>query len=228
MSDKSNPVSSKLNQILSDPLSLACAAVATALIATLAVVWFPYRRSVTPTHGALPYLAPPSALALEGSAVYYQEGCQYCHTQALRPFAWEAARFANAEAYGYYLLPDAMEYYFETPSQRGSLRLGPDLARVAGKLDQAQLEALLKSDKTDTQRAAYHRFGHLFESDAGINPLMLAWRIRMNMQSASPLSDPYQRSAFDQLDGKTRGDALVAYLLSLGKKQSEFAGKYYN
>ena len=110
---------------------------------------------------------------------------------------------------------------------RGSTRLGPDLSRLAGKLSREDLENLLKSRGDKSLREGHHRFGHLFESDAGMSGVALSWRIRMMMNARAPLSDPYQKSVFDQLDGQTRGDALVEYLSTLGRKQSQFAGQFF-
>ena len=60
-----------------------------------------------------------------------------------------------------------------------------------------------------------------------MSPLFFCWRVRMMMNARAPMSDAYQRSAFEEIGGQTRGDALVEYLLSLGRRQSEFAGKYF-
>ncbi|MBX7057269.1 MAG: cbb3-type cytochrome c oxidase subunit II [Leptospirales bacterium] len=210
-----------------NPQRLAIALLAASLFAITAVVWLPFRRNALPSHGSMANLHPPSQLEIAGQQVYFEEGCQYCHTQALRPIAWEALRMANAESYGYFLAPDMMEYYYESPAMRGSVRIGPDLARLSGRMDESQLRGLLQSKKSDTPRAVFHRFGHLFQTDDGLDPLGLSWRTRMQMNAGSPISDPQQRSAFTQLADQTRGDALVAYLLSLGKRQRESAGKFY-
>ncbi|MCR9144946.1 MAG: cbb3-type cytochrome c oxidase subunit II [bacterium] len=225
MSEKENKIVSTLDGILKDPLKLAGAVIgATAVLGIFAIHM---HFEVLPTHGARAHLSPESALAMKGQEVYMQEGCQYCHSQNLRSLDWEVARFADADAYGYYPLPHMMEYYFEAPSMRGSERKGPDLSRLAGSMNREDLEGLLQSTKSDTLRAGHHRFGHLFQSEAGMSPLFLSWRVRMMMNARAPLSDSYQKSVFEQLDGQTRGDALVEYLLTLGRKQSEFAGKYF-
>src|SRR5690606_38416932 len=36
---------------------------------------------------------PYTALELEGRDVYLQEGCYTCHSQMIRPFMWEVARY---------------------------------------------------------------------------------------------------------------------------------------
>jgi cytochrome c oxidase cbb3-type subunit 2 len=225
MSEKENKIVSTLEGLLADPLKLAGAVIGgTAVLGIFAIHM---HFEVLPTYGAMAHLSPESPLAMKGQEVYMQEGCQYCHSQNLRSLDWEVARFADQDSYGYYPLPHMMEYYYESPSLRGSARKGPDLARLAGKVNRQDLEGLLKSTKSDSLRAGHHRFGHLFQSDAGMSPLFLSWRVRMMMNARTPLSDSYQKSVFEQLDGQTRGDALVEYLLTLGRKQSEFTGKYF-
>ncbi len=71
--------------------------------------------------GATPY----TALQLEGRDVYIAEGCYTCHSQMIRPFHWETARYGEAST-----MEDSM---FDHPFQWGSRRIGPDLARVGGK-----------------------------------------------------------------------------------------------
>lgn len=68
---------------------------------------------------------PYTPLELEGRDVFIQEGCYTCHSQMIRPFAWETAR------YGAVSQPD--DSIFDHPFQWGSRRIGPDLARVGGK-----------------------------------------------------------------------------------------------
>lgn len=68
---------------------------------------------------------PYSPLELEGRDVYVSEGCYNCHSQMIRPFVWETAR------YGAVSTPD--ESIFDRPFQWGSKRTGPDLARVGGR-----------------------------------------------------------------------------------------------
>jgi cytochrome c oxidase cbb3-type subunit I/II len=62
---------------------------------------------------------------VEGRDVYLREGCYTCHSQMIRPFTWETAR------YGAVSTPD--DSIFDHPFQWGSRRIGPDLARVGGK-----------------------------------------------------------------------------------------------
>lgn len=68
---------------------------------------------------------PYSALEVEGRDVYLREGCYTCHSQMIRPFTWETARYGAVSS------PD--DSIFDHPFQWGSRRIGPDLARVGGK-----------------------------------------------------------------------------------------------
>ncbi len=68
---------------------------------------------------------PYRALELEGRDVYLKEGCYNCHSQMIRPFGWESARYGD--------ISQADDSVFDHPFQWGSKRTGPDLARVGGK-----------------------------------------------------------------------------------------------
>jgi cytochrome c oxidase cbb3-type subunit I/II len=68
---------------------------------------------------------PYTPLELEGRDIYVREGCYNCHSQMIRPFRDEVAR------YGDYSKPG--EFVYDHPFQWGSKRTGPDLHRVGGK-----------------------------------------------------------------------------------------------
>ncbi len=72
---------------------------------------------------------PYTALEQLGRDIYTREGCYTCHSQMIRPFRDEALR------YGHYSL--AAESQYDHPFQWGSMRRGPDLARVGGKYSSA-------------------------------------------------------------------------------------------
>jgi len=68
---------------------------------------------------------PYRALELEGRDVYIKEGCYNCHSQMIRPFTWESARYGEVSM--------ADDSIFDHPFQWGSKRTGPDLARTGGR-----------------------------------------------------------------------------------------------
>ncbi len=68
---------------------------------------------------------PYTPLELEGRDVYIAEGCYTCHSQLVRPFRSETARYGEYSKSG--------EYVYDHPFQWGSKRIGPDLHREGGK-----------------------------------------------------------------------------------------------
>lgn len=67
-------------------------------------------------------MRPYTPLELHGRDVYVSEGCYTCHSQMIRPFTWEAARYPG----GVSTMNDSV---WDRPFQWGSKRTGPDLAR---------------------------------------------------------------------------------------------------
>lgn len=68
---------------------------------------------------------PYTPLELQGRDIYIREGCYTCHSQMIRPFRDEVARYGEYSKAG--------EFVYDHPFQWGSKRTGPDLAREGGK-----------------------------------------------------------------------------------------------
>ncbi len=68
---------------------------------------------------------PYTPLELQGRDIYIREGCYNCHSQMIRPFRSEVARYGEYSKAG--------EFVYDHPFQWGSKRTGPDLARIGGK-----------------------------------------------------------------------------------------------
>ncbi len=68
---------------------------------------------------------PYTPLELQGRDIYVKEGCYTCHSQMIRPFRDEVARYGEYSKAG--------EFVYDHPFQWGSKRTGPDLAREGGK-----------------------------------------------------------------------------------------------
>ena len=68
---------------------------------------------------------PYTPLELHGRDIYVKEGCYTCHSQMIRPFRDEVARYGEYSKAG--------EFIYDHPFQWGSKRTGPDLARIGGK-----------------------------------------------------------------------------------------------
>jgi cytochrome c oxidase cbb3-type subunit I/II len=68
---------------------------------------------------------PYTPLELQGRDIYVREGCYTCHSQMVRPFRSETARYGEYSKAG--------EFVYDHPFQWGSKRTGPDLHRIGGK-----------------------------------------------------------------------------------------------
>jgi len=68
---------------------------------------------------------PYTALELQGRDLYIREGCVNCHSQTIRPFRSETARYGEYSKAG--------EFVYDRPFLWGSKRTGPDLHRIGGK-----------------------------------------------------------------------------------------------
>lgn len=68
---------------------------------------------------------PYTALELQGRDLYIREGCVNCHTQTVRPFRSETARYGEYSKAG--------EFVYDHPFLWGSKRTGPDLHRIGNK-----------------------------------------------------------------------------------------------
>ncbi len=79
-------------------------------------------KSNIPTIAAV---KPYTPLELQGRDIYVREGCYTCHSQMIRPFRDEVARYGEYSKAG--------EFIYDRPFQWGSKRTGPDLARIGGK-----------------------------------------------------------------------------------------------
>lgn len=64
---------------------------------------------------------PYTPLELQGRDIYIREGCYTCHSQMVRPFRSETARYGEYAKAG--------EFVYDFPFQWGSKRTGPDLSR---------------------------------------------------------------------------------------------------
>lgn len=70
-------------------------------------------------------IKPYTPLELEGRDLYIREGCNNCHSQMIRPFRSEVARYGEYSKAG--------EFVYDHPFLWGSKRTGPDLQREGQK-----------------------------------------------------------------------------------------------
>jgi cytochrome c oxidase cbb3-type subunit I/II len=97
---------------------------------------------------------PYTALELEGRDIYIAEGCYNCHSQMIRPFTWEVARYGDVST------PE--ESVFDHPFQWGSKRTGPDLARVGPKYEAAWHYEHMMDPRESSPGSNMPPYPHLF------------------------------------------------------------------
>jgi cytochrome c oxidase cbb3-type subunit 2 len=157
-----------------------------------------------PAAGVKPY----PALQLAGRDIYVREGCYGCHSQQIRPFRSETERYGRFSVAG--------ESVYDRPFQWGSKRTGPDLARVgASNLDYAwhRLHLINPRDLVPESNMPGYPWLEEKQVDGAL--------VQLKMQRLKMLGDPYTdeqiEGAVAAVSGKTEMDALIAYLLGLGR-----------
>lgn len=171
------------------------------------------KSTIEPVPGVKPY----SALELAGRDVYIQEGCSGCHSQMIRPFHWEAARFSrskNETAYS-----KAGEYIYDRPFLWGSKRTGPDLWRESNLRSESwhythfinpQMDGTLKL----TTMPAYP---WLYKKDLDPDDIINRMKTLNHFGIYEGENAIYIQNARNELEGKKEIDALVAYMMKLGR-----------
>ncbi len=180
------------------------------------------QATVKPIEAVKPY----SPLELAGRAVYIREGCYNCHSQMIRPFKWETDRFGGGN------YPEAPyskggEYVYDHPFQWGSKRTGPDLSRTATmKPNEDWHKRHLIDPQSTSPGSVMPPYPFLFTEGRNVDKDMLVgsmkamntlWRLNQGTEVGLPYSDADFESVDSAIAGKTEGDALVAYLLKLGR-----------
>ena len=161
-------------------------------------------------------VTPYNALELAGRDVYQQEGCFNCHTQMIRPFKWETDRWDRNREYGAEPYSKAGETVYDHPFLYGSKRTGPDLAHEASLQPSADWHKRhLINPRSTNPGSIMPGYPWLFKSNVDAD------EIKSHMRALRTIGVPYTDADIAAADslvaGKTEGDALIAYLLKLGK-----------
>ncbi len=202
-------------KIYSRPVTFAVVAAAAVLVGTIVMMAYPLLRPEM--HVKVAGLKPLPALELAGRDVYQREGCVNCHTQTVRPLKSEVVRYLGSRAQeptARYSL--AGEFAYDHPFLWGSKRTGPDLAFEGWIKPSAawQKEHLENPQKlvARSNMPAYAFLNAERVDGAAVQASMRALR-----RVGVPYADADLAGAKAAVEGKTSMDALVAYVLSLGK-----------
>jgi cytochrome c oxidase cbb3-type subunit 2 len=168
------------------------------LVGTVVTMILPFKW-VNSEANRIDSVKPYNALQLAGRDVYIREGCNNCHTQAVRPLVAEVLRYGDYSKSG--------EFVYDQPHLWGSKRTGPDLARVGGKYPDAWHYQHMKQPTAMIPESNMPSYAFLAANL--IDPAYTAKKM-------DALHFPYTQEEIKGLAGKTELDAMVAYLQKLG------------
>jgi len=181
------------------PLTFMILAVLAILVGTLLTTFIPlFVGTVSPsTEKVIPY----KPLELEGRDIYIREGCNNCHTQTVRPLPFETKRYGS-----YSQLEDSA---IDRPHLWGSRRTGPDLARVGRKYPAAWHYQHMKNPQSMYPRSNMPAYPWLAEHKLDTSDTAAKMKV---------LGYAFAPEDLAVLNGKSEMDAMVAYLLRLGRE----------
>ncbi|CDT69643.1 Cytochrome c oxidase monoheme subunit [Vibrio coralliirubri] len=158
---------------------------------------------------------PLTPIELAGRDIYISEGCHVCHTQMVRPLEPEVKRNGrpNQEA----------DDIYEFPNLWGSKRTGPDLTNLGRKYsDQWHVIHLIDPRKV-VPTSIMPSYPWLFEQTLTGDDISAKMEVLRTL--GVPYTDQEIGDARLQVRGKTKGEALIRYLQSLGKDTSQEVSK---
>ncbi|HUS65627.1 MAG TPA: cbb3-type cytochrome c oxidase subunit I [Kofleriaceae bacterium] len=126
----------------------------TALVAVAALA-----GAAVELHSALRAAPPPEVEAPLGRELYLRERCDACHTQVVRPFLWEVAR------YGAITSDPSGAGDTRAPALWGARRVGPDLAREGGRHSDAWHLQHLADPRALSPGSLMPRYDHLTDEE---------------------------------------------------------------
>lgn len=132
---------------------------------------------------------PYTPLELQGRDIYIREGCYNCHSQQIRPFRYEVARYGEYSKAG--------EFVYDHPYQWGSKRTGPDLARIGGKYPDSWHFYHLLDPSSMAEGSIMPHYPFLFKDDLDISSTKS--KIHAMRQMGVPYPHNYEDIANDDL-----------------------------
>lgn len=154
---------------------------------------------------------PLTAIELAGRDIYISEGCHVCHTQMVRPLEPEIKRNGRAN--------QESDDIYEFPNLWGSKRTGPDLTNLGRKYSDQWHVLHLIDPRQVVPTSIMPAYPWLFEQTLSGNA------IGNKMETLRTLGVPYTDQEISdarlQIRGKTKGEALIRYLQSLGQDTAQ-------
>ncbi|XNJ83508.1 cbb3-type cytochrome c oxidase subunit II [Vibrio cyclitrophicus] len=154
---------------------------------------------------------PLTPIELVGRDIYISEGCHVCHTQMVRPLEPEVKRNGrpNKEA----------DDIYEFPNLWDSKRTGPDLTNLGRKYSDQWHVIHLINPRQVVPTSIMPSYPWLFEQTLTGDDISAKMEVLRTL--GVPYTDQEIGDARLQVRGKTKGEALIRYLQSLGKDTSQ-------
>ncbi len=145
-------------------------------------------------------VTPYTSLELQGRDLYIREGCNNCHSQMVRPFRSETARYGEYSKAG--------EFVYDHPFLWGSKRTGPDLHRIGGKYPDSWHYNHMLDPELTSANSIMPAYPHLFENELDIS------NTAAKVTAMRTLGVPYPEGYEDQAnqDLKKQSDGIVQIL----------------
>lgn len=150
---------------------------------------------------------PLTPIELAGRDIYISEGCHVCHTQMVRPLEPEVKRNGRPN--------QESDDIYEFPNLWGSKRTGPDLTNLARKYSDQWHVLHLINPRQVVPTSIMPSYPWLFEQSLSGNTI--ADKMTSLRALGVPYTDQEIAEARLQVKGKTKGEALIRYLQSLGR-----------
>jgi len=135
---------------------------------------------------------PYTPLELEGRDIYIREGCYTCHSQMVRPFRHEVARFGEYSKVG--------EYVYDHPFQWGSKRTGPDLHRVGTRYNESWHYKHMYDPTSVSPGSKMPPYPWLYENDLDYS--QIGDKIKAMRTLGVPYEDGYEKIAAQDLEAQ--------------------------
>ncbi len=140
---------------------------------------------------------PYTPLELQGRDLYIREGCLGCHSQMVRPFRSETARYGDYSKSG--------EFIYDRPFLWGSKRTGPDLHREGGLRNDAWHFNHMYDPRSTSPGSIMPPYPWLFRRDLDVASTPA--KIRTLQKLGTPYPEGYDQQAIDDLQKQAKGIA---------------------
>ncbi len=139
-------------------------------------------------------VTPYTPLELEGRDLYIREGCNNCHSQMIRPFRSETARYGQYSMSG--------EFIYDRPHLWGSKRTGPDLHRVGAKYLHSWHYRHMQDPRSTSPGSIMPPYAWLLEDKLDVS--QLSTKISMLRLLGTPYPAGYEEYAIEDLRDQAR------------------------